>query len=105
MINGIQSSIISSKQAKDVFPHLIAGESFDAIVERLGIKQVSDTGELLKIILETLDQQPQSIADYHNGKDRALGFLVGQVMKKSKGQANPGITNKLLIEELLKRKP
>jgi aspartyl-tRNA(Asn)/glutamyl-tRNA(Gln) amidotransferase subunit B len=105
MINGIQTSIISSKQAKEVFPHLINGENFDSIVDRLGLKQVSDSGELLKIVIETLDQQPQSIVDYHNGKDRALGFLVGQVMKKSKGQANPGITNQLLIEELRKRKP
>ncbi|MGB7595747.1 MAG: Asp-tRNA(Asn)/Glu-tRNA(Gln) amidotransferase subunit GatB [Erysipelotrichaceae bacterium] len=105
MINAIQTSIISSKQAKEVFPFLIAGESFDAVVDRLGLKQVSDSDELLKIVIETLDQQPQSIVDYHNGKDRALGFLVGQVMKKSKGQANPGITNKLLIEELQKRKP
>jgi len=105
MINAIQTSIISSKQAKEVFTFLIAGETFDAVVDRLGLKQVSDSGELLKIVIETLDQQPQSIVDYHNGKDRALGFLVGQVMKKSKGQANPGITNKLLIEELQKRKP
>ncbi|TFG83625.1 MAG: Asp-tRNA(Asn)/Glu-tRNA(Gln) amidotransferase subunit GatB [Erysipelotrichales bacterium] len=105
MINGIQNAVISSKQAKEVFPYLIQGESFDAVVQRLGLKQVSDSGELLKIIVETLDQQPQSILDYHNGKDRALGFLVGQVMKKSKGQANPSLTSQLLIEELLKRKP
>lgn len=105
MINGIKSSVISSKQAKEVFLHLITGETFASAVDRLGLKQVSDSGELLGIILETLDQQPQSILDYHNGKDRALGFLVGQVMKKSKGQANPAMTNELLLEELLKRKP
>jgi aspartyl-tRNA(Asn)/glutamyl-tRNA(Gln) amidotransferase subunit B len=75
------------------------------VVNRLGLRQVSDSGELLKIIIETLDQQPQSVEDYHKGKDRALGFLVGQVMKKSKGQANPAMTSKLILEELLKRKP
>ena len=105
MINGIQAGTISSKQAKVVFPHLITGELFDAIVDRLGLKQVSDSGELLKIIVETLDQQAQSVSDYHNGKDRALGFLVGQVMKKSKGQANPAMTSQLIVEELAKRKP
>ncbi len=105
MINGIQAGTISSKQAKEVFPHLVAGEAFESVVDRLGLKQVSDSSQLLTIITETLNQQAQSILDYHNGKDRALGFLVGQVMKKSKGQANPAMTSQLIIEELLKRKP
>jgi aspartyl-tRNA(Asn)/glutamyl-tRNA(Gln) amidotransferase subunit B len=105
MINAVQDGTISSKQAKEVFPYLVEGERFEDVVNRLGLKQVSDSGELLKIIIETLDQQPQSVEDYHKGKDRALGFLVGQVMKKSKGQANPAMTSKLILEELLKRKP
>lgn len=105
MINGIQDGIISSKQAKEVFPHMINGEPFAEVVERLGLKQVSDTDGLLVIIEETLDQQPQSVIDFHNGKDRALGFIVGQVMKKTKGQANPALTNKLVSEALQKRKP
>ena len=50
-----------------------------------------------------MDSNPKSIEDYKNGKDRAIGFLVGQIMKKSKGQANPKITNKLLLEEINKR--
>ena len=105
MINGIQDGIISSKQAKEVFPLMISGEPFAEVVERFGLKQVSDTDGLLVIIEETLDQQPQSVIDFHNGKDRALGFIVGQVMKKTKGQANPALTNKLVFEALQKRKP
>ena len=64
---------------------------------------MSDTGELLAMIQSVLDANPQSIADFKNGKDRAVGFLVGQVMKASKGQANPAMTNQLIKEELKKR--
>jgi aspartyl-tRNA(Asn)/glutamyl-tRNA(Gln) amidotransferase subunit B len=66
---------------------------------------VSDDSSLLKLVEETLNENPQSILDYHGGKDRALGFLVGQLMKKSKGQANPALSNQLLKTELDKRKP
>ena len=55
------------------------------------------------MVNEVLDKNPQSIEDFKNGKDRAIGFLVGQIMKATKGQANPGIVNKLLNEELAKR--
>ena len=57
------------------------------------------------MVEDILNENEQSIIDYHNGKDRALGFLMGQIMKKSKGQANPVITNQLLVEGLMKRKP
>ena len=60
------------------------------------------TSSILPIILEVLSEQPQSVADYKAGKDRAIKFMVGQVMKKSKGQANPQLVNKLLLEELAK---
>ena len=64
---------------------------------------MSDASELLAMINTVLDNNPQSIEDFKNGKDRAVGFLVGQVMKASKGQANPAMTNKLIQEELKKR--
>ena len=73
------------------------------VVEEKGMKQMSDTSALLEIITTVLDNNPQSIEDFKNGKDRAVGFLVGQVMKASKGQANPAMTNKLIQEELAKR--
>lgn len=105
MINALHDQAISSKQAKDIFPHLLKGESYASVVEELKIVMVSDDSSLLKLVEETLNENPQSILDYHGGKDRALGFLVGQLMKKSKGQANPALSNQLLKTELDKRKP
>ena len=67
------------------------------------MKQMSDAGALLSLIQTVLDQNPQSIEDFKNGKDRAVGYLVGQVMKASRGQANPAMTNQLIQEELKKR--
>lgn len=105
MINLIADGTISSKIAKKVFKELVTNGSTDvkALVEEKGWVQLSDPSKLLPIITDTLDKNEQSIEDYKNGKDRALGFLVGQVMKQTKGQANPGMVNKLLKQELDKR--
>ncbi|MFI3284606.1 MAG: Asp-tRNA(Asn)/Glu-tRNA(Gln) amidotransferase GatCAB subunit B, partial [Erysipelotrichaceae bacterium] len=73
------------------------------IVEAKGMKQLSDSSAILDLVNEVLDANPQSIIDFKNGKDRAVGFLVGQVMKKSKGQANPAMTSLLVKEALEKR--
>lgn len=67
------------------------------------MKQVSDTGAILAIVNQVLDANPQSIEDFKNGKDRAVKFLMGQVMKLSKGQANPAMANQMVLEELKKR--
>ena len=104
LINGLGKQDISSKQAKDIFVELLKGKDYQATIKALNIEQVSDTSVLSAMIEAVLEENEQSIIDYHNGKDRALGFLMGQIMKKSKGQANPALTNKLLLEELLKRK-
>ena len=64
--------------------------------------QLSDPSQLLPIIQDVLANNAQSIEDFKNGKDRAVGFLVGQIMKQTKGKANPGIVNQLLQEELSK---
>lgn len=104
MIKLITDGTISSKIAKKVFQELIEnGGSAKKIVKEKGLIQVSDETTLKNWIKEVLDSNPKSIEDYKNGKDRAIGFLVGQIMKKSKGQANPKITNKLLLEEINKR--
>ena len=79
------------------------GKDPKKVVEEKGMKQVSDEGALLAIVNSVLDANPQSIVDFKNGKNRAVGFLVGQVMKASKGQANPQLTNKLIAQELNKR--
>ncbi|OJF91550.1 Asp-tRNA(Asn)/Glu-tRNA(Gln) amidotransferase subunit GatB [Alkalibacterium sp. 20] len=105
MITLIEDGTISSKIAKKVFKELITNGSDDvkALVEEKGWVQLSDPAKLLPIISETLDNNEQSIEDYKNGKDRALGFLVGSVMKQTRGKANPGVVNKLLKEEMDKR--
>ena len=72
-------------------------------MEDKGLVQISDEATLLKFVNEALDNNPQSVEDYKNGKSKAMGFLVGQIMKASKGQANPQKVNQLLKQELDKR--
>ncbi len=104
MINLIADGTISSKIAKKVFKELIEnGGDAKEVVEAKGLVQLSDPAQLLPVINEILDKNEQSIEDFKNGKDRAVGFLVGQIMKATKGKANPGVVNKLLNEELSKR--
>ena len=104
MIKLITDGTISSKIAKKVFAELIEhGGDAEKIVKEKGLVQVSDSGQLLAWVSEALDNNPKSIEDYKNGRDRAIGFLVGQIMKASKGQANPQMINKMLLEEIAKR--
>lgn len=103
MIDMVNVGEISGKQAKVVFEEIMKGKDPKQVVEEKGMKQMSDTSQLLSIVTTVLDNNPQSIEDFKNGKDRAVGFLVGQVMKASKGQANPAMTNKMIQEELKKR--
>ncbi|MDF9823760.1 aspartyl-tRNA(Asn)/glutamyl-tRNA(Gln) amidotransferase subunit B [Breznakia sp. PF5-3] len=103
MIDMIVKKEISGKQAKEVFEEIVLGKKAKEVVKAKGMEQVSDENAILDFVINVLDANPQSIEDYKNGKDRAVGFLVGQVMKLSKGQANPAITNKLIVEELKKR--
>ncbi|MBF0710121.1 MULTISPECIES: Asp-tRNA(Asn)/Glu-tRNA(Gln) amidotransferase subunit GatB [unclassified Gemella] len=104
MITLITDGTISSKIAKKVFAELIEnGGSAEEIVKSKNLVQISDMGQLLIWINEALNANPQSIEDFKNGKDRAIGFLVGQIMKASKGQANPQLINKMLLEEIAKR--
>ena len=102
--NVLESKEISSKQGKEVLEEMFnTSKAPEVIIEEKGIKQVSNEDEILNIVLEVLNENPQSIEDFKNGKDRALGFMVGQVMKKSKGQANPKMASDLLTSELAKR--
>ncbi len=104
MIKLISDGTISSKIAKKVFKELVEkGGSAEKIVKDQGLVQISDEGALLTVIAEVLDANPQSIDDFKNGKQKAIGFLVGQIMKATKGQANPPLVNKLLQQEIQKR--
>ncbi|WP_173917414.1 Asp-tRNA(Asn)/Glu-tRNA(Gln) amidotransferase subunit GatB [Halobacillus sp. Marseille-Q1614] len=100
----IEDGTISSKIAKKVFSDLVEkGGDPEKIVKDKGLVQISDEGQLREIITGILDNNQQSIEDYKNGKDKALGFLVGQVMKETKGQANPPMVNKIILEEMEQR--
>jgi len=93
--------VISGKIAKDVFAEMMSsGESASHIVESRGLKQVSDEGALEKVIFEVIAENAQVVEELRGGKDKAFGFLVGQVMKKTKGKANPKLVNKMLKEKI-----
>ncbi|MBA9084777.1 aspartyl-tRNA(Asn)/glutamyl-tRNA(Gln) amidotransferase subunit B [Fontibacillus solani] len=101
MINLIEKGTISSKIAKTVFKEMLqSGKLPGQVVEEQGLVQISDEGAILAIVKEVVANNPASVQDYKAGKDKAIGFLVGQVMKQSKGKANPGLANKLLVDVL-----
>ena len=101
LVNLIKDGVLSSKLAKKVFAEMLKDDKAPkALVKELGLEQVSDEGAILKLVEETIAENPQSVADFKAGKDRAIGFLVGQIMKKSKGKANPGMVQKMLKEKM-----
>ncbi len=101
MIKLIENGTISSKIAKTVFKEMVeTGKEPKQIVEEKGLVQISDEGALLAIVQEVVNNNPQAVADYKAGNDKAVAFFVGQVMKQTRGKANPPMVNKLLVEAL-----
>lgn len=101
MIGLIEKGTISSKIAKTVFKEMIeSGKLPQAIVEEKGLVQISDEGAIQAIVDKVVEANPQSVEDFRAGKDKAIGFLVGQVMKESRGKANPALVNQLLVAKL-----
>ncbi|MBC9784038.1 Asp-tRNA(Asn)/Glu-tRNA(Gln) amidotransferase subunit GatB [Heliobacterium chlorum] len=99
----LEAGTISTKIAKTVFEDMFAsGKPAKAIVEEKGLVQISDEGAIASIVRDILTANPSVVADFKAGKEKAMGFLVGQAMKATKGKANPGLVNKLLKEELEK---
>jgi aspartyl-tRNA(Asn)/glutamyl-tRNA(Gln) amidotransferase subunit B len=97
----INKGELSGKLAKDIFPKMFeTGEAPAVIMDREGLRQISDTGALDKIIDEVLAGNPRQVEQYRGGKSTVMGFLVGQVMKASRGQANPAAANELLKKRL-----
>ena len=104
LIKLVDNKDISSKQAKEVLYTALTEEKEPTkIVEEKGLKQNSDEGAILSVINEVLTEQPASIEQYKNGRTNIVDFLVGQVMKKTRGQANPAMTRSMIIEEIEKR--
>ena len=102
MISRIEDNTISGKIAKTVFEAIWNGEGADAdaVIEAKGLKQVTDSGAIEAMIDEVIAANPQQLQQYRDGKEQLLGFFVGQVMKASKGKANPGQVNDILKQKL-----
>ena len=97
----IDKGTISSSIAKKVLAELFENpRDPEEIIKEKGWIQISDEGAIKEVVLKVLSENPQSVSDYKAGKDKALGFLVGQAMKQTKGQANPQMLNKMFIEEI-----
>jgi len=101
LIRTIDSGEISGKIAKTVFEEMgRTGENPAAIIKRMGLVQVSDEASLGAAIDKILIANPKQLAEYRSGKTQVLGFFVGQIMKETKGQANPQVVNELLKKKL-----
>ena len=101
LIDNIDSGKISSRQAKDIFEEMCeTGESANNIINEKGLSQISDEGELEKLVDNVMSSNPENVEKYKNGKDKLFGFFVGEAMKLSKGKANPKVLNELLKSKL-----
>ena len=101
LVELITQNVINGKTAKDVFAIMAeTGKSPEVIVEEKGLRQVTDTSAIEKIVDEVIASNPDNVAAYKAGKTNLLGWFVGQVMKQSSGKANPGIVNQILKQKL-----
>jgi len=101
LVKRIEDGTISGKAAKDVLDYLMENEeSVDDVIDKLGLKQVSDDGAILEIIDAIIATNGDKVEQYKSGKDKLFGFFVGQTMKASKGTANPAKVNELLKQRL-----
>lgn len=101
LVNAVYEGMITGKQAKDVFAQMIVdGKLPDDIIREKGMVQVSDSSAIERYVDEVLAANPKAVEDFKNGKTNAVGWLMGQVMKKSNGKANPGTASKLLRDKL-----
>mgnify|MGYP000905568939 FL=1 len=101
LISMVEEGKISNTAGKEVFREMFAGGGTpEEIVEKRGLTQISSEDALLGLVRKVIEENPKSVADYRGGKAKAVGYLVGQVMKESKGRANPAMVNELLMKEL-----
>ena len=103
LVERITDNTISGKIGKQVFQELWqGGESADAVIAAKGLKQITDTGALEKLVEETIAAHPQQAEELRGGKEKLMGFFVGQIMKKTQGKANPGEVNRILRDQVMK---
>jgi aspartyl-tRNA(Asn)/glutamyl-tRNA(Gln) amidotransferase subunit B len=97
----VKDDIISGKIGKDIFPEVYkSGVSPKAFIEEKGLIQISDAIALTSLVESIIARYPKEVEDYRSGKDKLLGFFVGQVMKETKGKANPKLLNQLILDRL-----
>ena len=103
LISLIEKGTISNNIGKQIIIEMLKdGTKASVIVEKKGLSQITDEGAIKEVVSKILEANPQSIADYKAGKNRALEFLVGQAMKETKGKANPKMLNEMFLAELNK---
>ena len=103
MLNLLDEGIISIKIAKDIFPDIVLrGISPRKIIEEKGLLQITDEETIRKIVEEVIEEEKDAVEQYLKGKEKAMGFLMGQIMRKTQGKANPSLANRILKEELAK---
>ena len=101
LLSRIDDNTISSKIAKDLFSQMLTSdETADEIIEKQGLEQITDEDSITQFVTEVLDEFSEQKDQYLAGKEQVLGFLVGQVMKRSKGKANPKLVNELIIRQI-----
>ncbi len=101
LVKRIDDKTISGKAAKEVLDYLMANDSdVDSAIDKLGLKQISDSGAIEKMVDTVLEANPDKVEQYKGGKEKLLGFFVGQVMKASKGSANPQAVNEIVKSKL-----
>ena len=101
LLSAIEGGAVSQKAAKEVLDYLMEhDEAVSSVIDKLGLRQVSDDGAILEIIARVMSANEEKVADYRGGKDKLFGFFVGQVMKEGKGAFNPAKVNELLKQKL-----
>ena len=105
LVNVLDQNKISIKQAKEIMDDVLDGnESVSEIIKNKGLEQISDLSQLKEIVTKVLNENEKSVNDYLSGQDRAFKYLMGQIMKETKGNANPSLVNQMLTQELNDKK-
>ena len=103
LVSKIEDNTLTSKNLKDIIDKVLEEEkTIDEIIKESGISNITDSSALTEIVLKVINDNPESVEDYKSGKDRAIKYLMGMIMKETKGSANPKLVNEILINELNK---
>ena len=101
LIAAVTDGTIAQNTGKEVFAEMVAtGQTAEEIIERRGLRQISDEAQLAEIVLRVLRDNPKAVEDLRSGKKKAKGFVMGQVMRATRGKANPQLVSRLIDEKL-----